>query len=297
MVTAQSYEMQPGVAGTVTSVGSDTMANLMALWADGFKDVYPHVKFQLQTSGSSTAPPALAEGTANIGPMSRALNASEEQYFVQRHGYRPTVINIAMDAIVVFADADNPIRALSLKQLDAIFSVTRFCGGSSRIDNWSQLISAQDPGISDISLYGRNAVSGTYGMFKQLALCGGDFKASVKELPSSSSVIHSVAFSAGGLGYSAYGFQTAGVKMLGIHHQGRTVYPDEVSIASGKYPFSRTLYFVLNKAPDKPLEPLLAEFIRFIFSKQGERITRQEGYIPIPSDKKTRELRKLDETS
>lgn len=293
-ISADKYIMQPGVAGTVTSVGSDTMANLMALWADGFKEYYPHVKFQLQASGSSTAPPALAEGTANIGPMSREMTAAEERYFAQRHGYRPTVISVAMDAIVVFADLDNPVTSLSKKQLDAIFSVTRFCGGVNSIDSWSQLLNDPNSLLDDINLYGRNAVSGTYGMFKRLALCGGDFKPSVKELPSSSSVIHSVAFSAGGLGYSAYGFQTAGVKMLAIEHNQNIVFPDEKSIASGQYPFSRNLYFVLNKPPKKPLPLVLQEFIRFILSEQGERVTRREGYIPIPAVHKETQLRKLD---
>ncbi|XOV80736.1 MAG: PstS family phosphate ABC transporter substrate-binding protein [Aestuariibacter sp.] len=286
--------MKPGVSGTVTAVGSDTMANLMALWADGFKEVYPHVKFQLQASGSSTAPPALAEGTANLGPMSRKMTISEERYFAQKHGYRPTVIAVAMDAIVVFADADNPLQAVSVKQLDSIFSVTRFCGGERDISNWSQVNQQRSLALGDISLYGRNAVSGTYGMFKQFVLCGGDFKPNVKELPSSSSVIHSVAFSSGGLGYSAYGFQTAGVKMLGIQQDKEVVFPNEQTIASGQYPFSRQLYFIVNKPPDTKLQPLLREFILYILSEQGARITRREGYIPIPSVQTVSELEKLD---
>lgn len=290
-ISAEPYQTRPGVAGTITSVGSDTMANLLAIWSDGFKEHYPHVKIQLQSSGSSTAPPALTEGTAVIGPMSRQLKKSEIVYFVREHGYEPTMIKVAMDAITLFVDLDNPVDSLSVQQIDSIFSVTRFCGGNNDITKWNDVwrennnVKFSEESQGAIQLYGRNAVSGTYGLFKQLALCAGDFKANVKELPSSSSIVQSVAFSRGALGYAAYGFQSAGVKMLAVGNSpAKAVRPTESAIASGEYPFSRYLYLMLNVPPEKKINRVTQEFVRFILSEDGQRITRQEGYVPIPDN-------------
>nr|NKX70462.1 phosphate ABC transporter substrate-binding protein [Alteromonadaceae bacterium A_SAG7] len=188
-----AYERKPGVAGKISSVGSDTLANLMTFWSQEFKTLYPQVGFQIQASGSSTAPPALIEGTATIGPMSRELKPSEIRDFTRTHGYPPTVLKVAMDAIAIFVDRRNPLPGMTLEQVDAVFSETQFCGSNTAITNWSQL-GVDDIGYrSPIRLYGRNSVSGTYGLFKVMALCDGDFKNTVNEQPGSASVVLSVA--------------------------------------------------------------------------------------------------------
>ncbi len=280
----ENYTKQPGVAGKLTSVGSDTMANLVGLWSQSFKTLYPHVTFQLQASGSSTAPPALTEGTANIGPMSRELKASELNYFRRTFGYDPVVIKVAVDAIAIFVDHKNPLPGLNLQQVDAIFSATRFCGAPQSVNSWSQL-GTELPGLhGQIKLYGRNAVSGTYGMFKRDALCDGDFKATVNEQPGSASVVQSVAYSNGAIGYAGFGYKTAGVRALPIALEGtQYVAVNSENIASGDYPLSRYLYIVVNKPPGKSLPLLVQEFLRFVLSPEGQQVVRKEGYVPIPA--------------
>lgn len=276
------YQVTSGVAGTVTSVGSDTMSNLISIWAEAFNQHYPQVNFQLQSAGSSTAPPAMVQGTASIGPMSRNLRKSEIDAFFEAFGYAPTLVPVALDAITLFVDLDNPVTSLKQEQIDSIFSVTRFCGGAESINSWAQ-VNGADNYPYRIRLYGRSAVSGTYGLFKNKVLCDGDFKAKVAELPSSSSIVQSVAFFKGAMGYAAWGFQNAGVKLLSVqvNAEQAAVAPSESNIRSGLYPYSRFLYLLVNKQPDKPLANPYLEFIRFIYSLEGDAITRREGYVPL----------------
>lgn len=291
-VKTSEYQQTAGVSGTLRSVGSDTLANLMTLWGQEFKEIYPQVKIQIQASGSSTAPPALVEGLAELGPMSREMKASEISYFNHRYGYSPLVLKVAIDAIALFVDRRNPIHGLTLDQVDGIFSVTRFCGSASAIDTWQQL-GYQVPGADRfIKLFGRNSVSGTYGMFKREALCDGDFRATVNEQPGSASVVQSVAYSKGAIGYAAFGYKTAGVRAVPISEDGSEFVPVTVeTIASGEYPFSRFLYLVVNKAPEQPLPTLQREFLLFILSTEGQELVRRDGYIGLPADTLQRQRR------
>lgn len=289
----ENYRPTAGVDGTIVSVGSDTLANLMTFWSEEFKQYYPNVVFQIQASGSSTAPPALTEGTASVGPMSRELKNSEIAYFSRRYGYEPLALKVGIDAIALFVDVNNPIQSVSLEQVDAMFSVTRFCGGARAITHWRQLDSSSTI-RQPIDLYGRNSVSGTYGLFKKVALCNGDFKPTVNEQPGSASVVQSVAYSNHALGYAAFGYKTAGVRSLPISANGKP--PVDVTInniASGEYPLSRFLYLVVNKEPGKPLPQLEREFIRFIMSKQGQSLVQQDGYIAIPDSVIERQLEQI----
>lgn len=279
---AYEYQKQPGVAGTVSIVGSDTMANLVALWSQHFKQIYPHVNVQMQAVGSATAPTALTEGVANLGSMSRKLKASEIEYFRRKFGYEPTTLKVALDAITLFASLDNPVQGLSLTDIDAIFSETRYCGGRNSIDTWQGLGIELDKGPLPIKLFGRNSVSGTYGLFKQKALCKGDFKARVNEMPSSASIIQSVAFSPGGLGYAAFGFTYSGVKVLPISSNNNVLVPPSAeSIASGGYPLSRTLYLIVNKPKGQPIAAITKEFLVFILSDAGQALVKKAGYVSV----------------
>lgn len=290
-----AYERQPGVAGKITSVGSDTLANLMTFWSQEFKALYPQVKFQIQATGSSTAPPALTEGTATIGPMSRELKPSEIREFVREHGYPPTVLRVAMDAIAIFVERRNPLPGLTLEQVDAIFSATRFCGGAQTLSRWQQLGAQGELANAPLRLYGRNSVSGTYGLFKMMALCDGDFRNTVNEQPGSASVVLSVATSKNGLGYAAYGYKTAGVRALPIGETAQTLVPlTMANVRDESYPFARFLYLVINKAPGQPLPTLEREFLRFVLSKEGQQQVQRDGYFPVREDVILRQRRLLD---
>jgi len=289
------YEKTSGVSGNLSSVGSDTLANLMTLWAESFKRTYPNVNVQIQAAGSSTAPPALTENTSNLGPMSRLMKDKEVESFEKKFGYKPTPIAVAIDALAVFVHKDNPIEGLTIPQIDAIFSSTRTCGGPGDIDKWGDLGLAGSWAGRDIQLYGRNSVSGTYGYFKDKALCKGDFKNTVNEQPGSASVVQSVSASINGIGYSGIGYTTSSVRAVPLSRQAgkEFVLANPENAIAGKYPLSRFLYVYVNKAPGKPLPPLTAEFIKLVLSREGQEVVVKDGYIPLPAGVAERELAKI----
>jgi len=289
------YEVSSGVSGNLSSIGSDTLANLMTLWAEEYKRFYPNVNIQIQAAGSSTAPPALTEGTSNLGPMSRMMKDKELASFEKRFGYKPTALPVAIDALAVFAHKDNPIQGLSIDQVDAIFSSTRKCGYADTVDTWGDLGLTGEWARKDVQLFGRNSVSGTYGYFKKKALCKGDYKSSVNEQPGSASVVQSITKSLNGIGYSGIGYKTTGVRALPIAKKGSTDYVEanaDTAVA-GKYPLARFLYVYVNKHPNKPLSPLEGEFIKLVLSTQGQMVVVKDGYIPLPSSVAEKTLKNL----
>lgn len=289
------YKVVTGVSGNVNSIGSDTLNNLMTLWAEDFKKSYPNVNIQIQGAGSSTAPPALIEGTANFGPMSRAMKSEEIQQFEAKHGYKPTAIPVAIDVLAVYVNKDNPIKGLSLQQVDAIFSATRKCGGAKDITRWGEVGLTGNWAKRDFTLYSRNAVSGTYGYFKDEALCKGDFKAGINEQPGSASVVQGISESINGIGYSGIGYVTSGVRALPLSKKdGQPFVTAEASHAlDGTYPLARVLYVYINKHPNRPLDTLQLEFAKMILSKQGQETVVRDGYIPLPATMVTKALAEL----
>lgn len=287
------YNKVSGISGNLSSVGSDTLANMMTLWAESFKRTYPSVNVQIQAAGSSTAPPALTEGTSQFGPMSRKMKSKEIEAFEKKYGYKPTAIRVAIDALAVFVHKDNPIEGLNIAQVDAIFSSTLKCGENQKAKNWGDLGLSGSWNSRDIQLFGRNSVSGTYGYFKKKALCKGDFKNSVNEQPGSASVVQSVSSSLNAIGYSGIGYKTSGVRAVALAKKG-TKYIDATldNAASGKYPLSRYLYVYVNKHPNKPLPPMQREFLKLLLSKQGQQIVAKDGYIPLPNSVTNKDLAK-----
>jgi phosphate transport system substrate-binding protein len=288
------YQKVSGISGNISSVGSDTLANMMTFWAEEFKRNYPNVNVQIQAAGSSTAPPALTEATSNLGPMSRKMKSREIAAFEKRYGYKPTAIRVAIDALAVFVNKDNPLKGLRIDQVDAIFSNNQKCGAAKPAERWGDLGLTGSWTTKDIQLYGRNSVSGTYGYFKKKALCKGDFKNSVNEQPGSASVVQSVSASLNGIGYSGIGYKTSGVRALALSKKGEHFIAASMENAlTGKYPLSRYLYVYVNKHPNKPLAPMEAEFLKMILSKSGQGIVAKDGYIPLPLKVINKELKKL----
>ncbi len=290
----QPYKKIPGVSGNLLSVGSDTLAGMTTLWVEDFKALYPNINAQVQASGSSTAPPALTEQTAQFGPMSRPMRLREVEAFERTHGYKPTALRVAIDAIGIFVHQDNPVQGLNFPQLDAIFSATLRCGAEDFVSTWAQLGIDAEWAKRNFQIFGRNSVSGTYGYFKKHALCGGDFKSQVNEQPGSASVVQSVASTLSGIGYSGVGYRVAGVRLLPIAKQGNEfVYPSRENILTGDYPLSRYLYVYVNKHPSKALSPIEAEFIKFIYSAQGQALVEKDGYVSITEEFAKQELAKV----
>ncbi len=279
------YQKASGVSGNVSSVGSDTLANLMTLWGEEFKRLYPNVNIQIQAAGSSTAPPALTEGTSNFGPMSRKMKDKEAAAFEAKHGYKATAVPVAIDALAVYVNKDNPVKGLSIPQVDAIFSATRKCKHDADITNWGDVGLTGEWANRPIQLYGRNSVSGTYGYFKKKALCKGDYKDSVNEQPGSASVVQGITKSVNGIGYSGIGYKTSGVRAVPLTKKpdGEFIDATPENAVTGKYPLGRFLYVYVNKHPNKSLSPLELEFVKMILSKVGQEVVVKDGYIPLPA--------------
>jgi len=290
-----SYQKVQGVAGNLNSVGSDTLNNMMTYWAEGFRKIYPNVNIQIEGKGSSTAPPALIEGTSQLGPMSRQMKQKEVEAFEAKYGFKPTTIGVALDALAVFVNKDNPLKQLSMTQVDSIFSKTQKRGGAD-ITTWGQLGESGSWAAKPISLYGRNSASGTYGFFKEHTLKKGDYKDTVKEQPGNASVVLGVTEDQAGIGYSGMGYVTSGVKALPLSDKdGEKAYePNYANVLSGDYPLGRFLYVNVVKEPNKPLPTLQKEFIKFVLSKEGQEIVVKDGFLPLPASEAAKMLKMLD---
>jgi phosphate transport system substrate-binding protein len=288
------YQKTSGVSGSLNSVGSDTMNNMMTLWGESFAKMYPNVKIQVEGKGSSTAPPALIAGTSQLGPMSRAMRATEIDQFEKKYGYKPVQLRTSYDALAVWVNKDNPLEKATLAQIDAAFSKTRRRAGKN-VASWGDLGLTGDWAARPISLYGRNSASGTYGFFKEHVLQNGDYRDTVKEQPGSASVVQGVTEDRFGMGYSGIGYKTSGVKVVALSEKGAS-YSDGsyADVVSSKYPLSRFLYIYVNKAPGKPLDPTVREFLKFVFSKDGQDVVVKDGYYPLPPAIVAEELKKVE---
>jgi phosphate transport system substrate-binding protein len=289
------YEPTTGVSGNFKSVGSDTMNNLMTLWSEGFRRSYPSVMPEIEGKGSSTAPPALISGTSTFGPMSRQMKSKEVDAFVKAFGYEATPLRTSIDMLAVYVHKDNPIKGLTFQQIDAVFSSTRKGGYASDIKTWGDLGLTGEWKDKPISLYGRNSASGTYGYFKKHALFGGDYKASVKEQPGSSAVVAGVAGDKFGIGYSGIGYKTADVRVVPLAEEaGDPFIPAEAKYAySGEYPLARFLWLYVNYRPGSQLDPLRREFLKYVFSKQGQQDVVKDGYLPVSAQVAREDLAKV----
>lgn len=279
-----AYEPVSGISGKLSSIGSDTLNNLMTFWAEDFKKMYPAVTVEIEGKGSSTAPPALIAGTSQLGPMSRKMKAEEVDAFEKKYGYKPRLVAVAIDALAVYVHKDNPIQSLTLQQVDSIFSSTRKRGGQN-IATWGELGLTGEWANKPISLYGRNSASGTYGFFKEHALKNGDYRGSVKEQPGSASVVQGVEKELGGIGYSGIGYKTSGVRAVPIADKSGPIEATQENAESFTYPIARYLYIYINVNPSSGPDPVVREFIRFVLSRNGQDDTAKDGYFPLPAKK------------
>ena len=291
-----AYSKQGGISVNLSSVGSDTLNNLMTLWSEKYKQFYPNINIQVEGKGSSTAPPALISATAQLGPMSRAMKQKELDAFESKFGYKPTPVRVAVDALAVFVNKDNPIKGLNLKQVDSLFSKSRR-RGHKEVETWGDLGVTGNWASRPISAYGRNSASGTYGFFKKLVMKKGDYKDEVKEQPGSASVVQSVSVDPFSAGYSGIGYKTASVRALPLAETGTNfVEPSAQNALAGEYPLARFLYIYVNKAPGKPLDPLTQEFVKMILSKEGQQVVVKGGYFPIAKAVTDEDIKKITAT-
>ena len=290
------YKKVSGVSGTIDSIGSDTLNNLMTFWSESFREKYPNVKIQIEGKGSSTAPPALITGTSQLGPMSRAMKTIEIEKFEKKYGFQPTKIGVALDSLAVYVHKDNPLNKISLQEVDAIFSKTKLGGLNFDISKWGQMNLTDSWTNKKISIYGRNSASGTYGYFKKKALFKGDYKNSVKEQPGSASVVMGISEDLAGIGYSGIGYKTSSVKALSISKKKgeKEFEPNYQNVLKGKYPLGRMLYVYIVKKPNTELPKMTKEFLKFVLSKEGQEIVVKDGYLPLTAAISKKQISLLD---
>lgn len=277
-LTTQASE----VGGTLSAVGSDTMASLILRWGEALNQRHPDINIQFQASGSANAPSALMAGTTRLGPMSRQMTDTERQAFTHHYGYPPLELKVARDALAVIVHRHNPLAALTLQQVDALFSTTLECGATDAISHWKDLVAAQEWPFGSIALHGRNSASGTYGLFKQRALCGGVFHPALSQHPGASAVVAAVGESPDSMGYAGYHHLTPNVKAVSlVNHDGQTIALSEHSVQSEDYPLSRYLYLYVNAPPGHPLPAAESALLELIFSPEGQRIARSAGFVPL----------------
>jgi phosphate transport system substrate-binding protein len=283
-------------SGTLTSVGSDTASALMTRWAAGFQRSHPRARIQAQGSGSASAPIALIEGAADLGPMSRPMNAHEEAAFRARFGYPPTGFVVAHDAIAVFVHPDNPRSRITLAELDAIYSSTLTCGAARAVRQWAGLDAQSTAPAMQLPILatGRDNGSGTHELFREIALCGGRYRPEVIAWPGNGAVVATVAHNPEAIGYAGIGYVNGLVKTLAVARDAADVAtpPDAQTIVSGRYPLARTIHVYVNQRPHRPLAPLPRAFIAYILSDEGQQLVRHEGFMPLEADE-AREQRAL----
>lgn len=294
-----AYRPVGNLSGELKSIGSDTLNHEMELWAAGFKANYPNVKIQIEGKGSATAAPALVAGTAQLGPMSRLMNGEEAEAFEKKYGYKATAIGVAVDALAIYVHKDNPIQCLSEEQLDRIFSTDRKGSGGKSVDTWGDAGLTGEWATHPIAMYGRNTISGTYEFFRQQILYDGNFKEAVKHQAGSEAVVQAVANDKFAIGYSGIGYKTDGVRAIPVSvHYGQKCYnPSSDDTLACKYPIARLLYIYVNKKPGETLDPVIAEFVKYILSKDGQTQTEKGGYYAINSEIPASELQRLDTAS
>ena len=290
-----TYHPLDALSGNLRSVGSDTLGHEMESWAKAFEKVYPDVKMQVEAAGSATAPSALLDGRAQFGPMSRPMTAEEIAAFQTKFGYAVSRFRVAVDALAVYVNKDNPITCLTLPQLSGIFSSNRMTTGVTDIRTWGDLGLTGEWARQPITLYSRNTLSGTYEYFRETALYGGEYKPEIKQQPGSDEVVQSIRADKFGIGYSGIGFKAEGVRAVPLAaYYGGTCYEASLEpTLSGKYPIARYLYIYLNKKPNQSLGPLRTEFVKYILSKNGQEQTERGGFFSISNEIRESDLGKL----
>jgi len=284
------YKAVEGVSGSIKSIGSDTMNNVMTHWQEEFKKLYPSVQTAMEGKGSATAPPALTEGQSQFGPMSREMKGSEIDAFEKKFGYKPTGLRTGIDALAIYVNKDCPLEEISFEQAKQVFSV------DGKEMTWGDLgLTNAEWASKPIALYGRNSASGTYGYFKEHVLGKKDYKATVKEQPGSSGVVQAIGSDKFAMGYSGIGYKTAEVKALKVKKTNKdaAVAPTAAACYDSSYPIARSLLVYINYKPGSKLDPLRAEFIKMIFSKEGQEGILKDGYIPIMAETAREELKSV----
>ena len=270
------YTHPVGVTGTVTVVGSDVFEPIFNPWSAAMSRHGISVKFAAE--GSTAGVLALMENQAQLAALSRDMSKSELSEFGSN---KPIRLVVGVDALVVFVNPSNPIKNITLEQLDAIFSTTRKQGGKGLLTTWGAL-GVKDPQWENrkISIYGRDEFSGPRASFRDKVLLKGEFRPGISVKEDASSLVEAVSLDGGGIGYASFFDISSMVKALSIiGSSGSPVAPSSDSITKGDYPLSNFLYMYARQ----PLLPPVTAFLTYVLSDEGQK-AMGTGLIPIPPD-------------
>jgi phosphate transport system substrate-binding protein len=276
------YRRGGAVSGKINSVGSSTLTQLINRWADELRRIHPGLEFEVTGGGSGSAPPALLEGRADIAPMSRPMNAAEIATFRGKFGAEPTRITVGLDALAVFVNKNNPLKQISLQQLDALFSLTRKRGGTE-IKTWGQLGLTGQWADQPIRIYGPQSTQGMHSLFRADVLQGGEYRYDMRTEPVASGIAQSVGADDYAIGFASHVFTSARARALAVSAEpgGTPVQPTQLTAADGSYPLARGLYIYVLRKPGTPLSPALATFIQYVCSRQGQEGAAELGMYPL----------------
>ena len=293
-VQGVNYKKTSDVYGTIKISGSTTMSNLVSLWCNGFSDIYHNTNCMVESFGSRKAPQDLVEGKFEIGTMSEPMSSKDIQDFKNTYGYEPLGIEVAIDMIAVLVNVENPITCITISELDGIYSNTYSCQGSTDITTWGDLIQGGEWKNIPIKVYGRTPASGTYDVFRKIALCNGNYKSSITQLASSKDIVDFVSKDVYSIGYSGLGYITSGVKAVNVGESKNNCYPPKSEYAITKqYPFTRNLYIYTREDPSKGMKKLTKEFLKYILSKDGQEAVLEAGFTVLPANVVKEEKKKI----
>jgi phosphate transport system substrate-binding protein len=243
--------------------GSDTLgAKLVPQLAEQFKAQHAGTTFDIAAEGSTTGIAAIIDGTAQIGMSSRRAKPAEVAAASAKGiNMKPTIV--AYDGIGVIVNSANPVKGLTKKQVEQIFT--------GDVTDWS----AVGGSAGKISIYTRNTSSGTYSDFKELAMKKRDYAGSSQKMAGNEQIAAEVGKNSNGIGYVGLAYTKAGgVKVMPIDG----VLPSVQSVHAKTYPYARPTFYYTNGEPSG----LAREFLDFTISKAGQAIASQVGFVPIP---------------
>ncbi len=279
-----AFQRIDNVSGKLTSIGSSALTQLLNRWGDDLKRLYPNLAFDITGGGSGSAPPALNEAKADLAPMSRPMNATERAAFQAKFGYPPTQITVGVDALAIYVNKNNPLKQISLRELDAIYSASRK-RGASEVTTWGQLGLTGQWANQTINVFGPNTTQGMYTLFRADVLQGGDYRYEMRSEPVASAIVQGVGADDAAIGFASHVFASVRARplALSLEPNGPAIEPTQTSAASGEYPLARNFYIYINRKPGTPLSPALAAFVSFVCSKQGQHIAVELGHYPLPA--------------
>lgn len=278
--TLPTYERVERLQGQLTLTGSSTMSHVAATWGDSFRRMYPDVQINIKVEGAVNAVDSVINGTSGIGLLSRNIEEDEVRKFYAKFGYVPTVLTPALEPQGIFVQKSNPIESLSLSQLDAIFSTSLKRGESKSATTWGELGLKGEWAKMPIAPQGRLAATGSQVFFQAAIMGGGDFRPDMVDHASNPELIAAIAKDPRSIGFAGSTFDNPDVKLVPISWK---TGEQAVDVYNSAYPLVRRLQLVVNNNPQGKLDPLQMEFLKYVFSQNGQRDVVIGGFLPVPS--------------